>query len=70
VLAAVASSPDWPGVEVLGPVSVGDAERAILRVPPERGLALADALRAAQGERSARKDREPVRVQIDPLDLV
>jgi primosomal protein N' (replication factor Y) len=70
VLAALTAAPDWSAVEVLGPVSVGDAERAILRVPPERGLALSDALRAAQGERSARKDREPVRVQIDPLDLV
>jgi hypothetical protein len=27
-------------------------------------------LRAAQGARSARKDRDPVRVQVDPLDLV
>ncbi len=60
------------GTQVLGPVGIGDdgTERAILRVTPERGLALADALRAAQGERSARKDREPVRVQVDPLDLV
>jgi primosomal protein N' (replication factor Y) len=39
-------------------------------VPPERGLFLADSLRAAQAVRSARKEREPVRVQVDPLDLV
>lgn len=61
----------WPdGTEILGPVSAGDDERAVLRVPPERGLDLADAARAAQGVRSARKDPEPVRVQIDPQDLV
>ena len=58
------------GTQVLGPVAVGSGERAILRIATEHGLALADALRAAQGVRAARKDREPVRVQIDPLDLV
>jgi primosomal protein N' (replication factor Y) (superfamily II helicase) len=51
-------------------VPVGNDERALIRIAAERGLELADALRGAQGARSARKDREPVRVQIDPLDLV
>jgi primosomal protein N' (replication factor Y) len=58
------------GAEVLGPVPVGNDERTLIRIAAERGLELADALRGAQGARSARKDREPVRVQIDPLDLV
>jgi primosomal protein N' (replication factor Y) len=75
----LAAIPPAPGLEVLGPVTVdargpkaprAEDERAILRVDPDQGLALADALRAAQGQRSARKDRAPVRVQIDPLDLV
>jgi primosomal protein N' (replication factor Y) (superfamily II helicase) len=70
VRALVADTEVPPGTEVLGPVPTGDGERVILRVASERGLELADALRAAQGARSARKDREPVRVQIDPLDLV
>jgi primosomal protein N' (replication factor Y) len=56
--------------EVLGPVEVGADERAVLRVPAGHGLELADALRAAQGVRSARKEPEPVRVQIDPVELV
>jgi primosomal protein N' (replication factor Y) len=66
LLAAVAVP---PGGQVLGPVAAGEGERAILRIGPEHGLALADALRAAQGARSVRK-AEAVRVQIDPLDLV
>jgi primosomal protein N' (replication factor Y) len=67
-LLAAARTP--AGTERLGPVASGQGERAILRVATEHGLALADALRAAQAVRAARKDREPVRVQIDPLDLV
>jgi primosomal protein N' (replication factor Y) (superfamily II helicase) len=59
-----------PGAEVLGPVPVGPAHRAVVRIPAEHGLELADALRAVLGARAARKDPEPVRVQIDPLDLV
>jgi primosomal protein N' (replication factor Y) len=67
-LLAAARTP--PGTELLGPVASGQGERAILRVATVHGLALADALRAAQAVRAARKDREAVRVQIDPLDLV
>jgi primosomal protein N' (replication factor Y) len=59
------------GAEVLGPVPVGeDRERMLLRVSRSAGLALADALHAAAGLRSARKASEPVRVQLDPLDLL
>jgi primosomal protein N' (replication factor Y) len=45
-------------------------ERALVRVPRDRGLALARALKAGQGVRSARKAAETVRVQIDPLELI
>jgi primosomal protein N' (replication factor Y) len=55
--------------EVLGPVPVGDQERAFLRVPRAEGAVLAVALRAAAGVRSARK-AEPVRIELDPLDLL
>lgn len=55
--------------EQLGPVAVGDSERVLLRVPRSAGAALAAALHAAMAVRSARKAPNPVRVQIDPLDL-
>ncbi|MFC7733087.1 primosomal protein N' [Actinomadura keratinilytica] len=71
------------GAEVLGPVPVPDPpsgaapggeargrERALVRVPCGAGLALARALKEAQGVRSARKAPETVRIQIDPLELV
>jgi primosomal protein N' (replication factor Y) len=57
--------------ELLGPVPAGDdQERMLVRVPRSAGRALAAALHAAAGVRSARKAREPVRVQVDPLDLL
>jgi primosomal protein N' (replication factor Y) (superfamily II helicase) len=66
--------------DVLGPVPVGpdagsgqDEEgevRAFFRVPRARGGDLAHALQAAQGVRSSRKAAGPVRVQMDPLELV
>jgi primosomal protein N' (replication factor Y) len=55
--------------EVLGPVPDGDGERAFLRVQRSQGPALAAALKAAAGVRSARK-AEPVRIELDPLELV
>ncbi|SFN20787.1 primosomal protein N' [Actinomadura madurae] len=74
-LLADARLPD--GAEVLGPVPVPQAgadvqekERALIRVPRAAGLALARALKEAQGVRSARKATETVRVQIDPLELI
>jgi primosomal protein N' (replication factor Y) len=54
----------------LGPVPDGDdKERLLLRTSRSGGPALAAALREAAGVRSARKATDPVRVQIDPLDL-
>ncbi|HEX5543399.1 MAG TPA: primosomal protein N' [Micromonospora sp.] len=59
------------GAEVLGPVAAGpEQERMLLRVPRSRGPALAAALHAAAGVRAARKANEPVRIQVDPLDLL
>ncbi|MGN6331772.1 MAG: primosomal protein N' [Motilibacteraceae bacterium] len=67
------------GADVLGPVpvetpagrarAVGEEQRAVIRAPRAHGAALAAALKAAQGVRSARKGGDHVRVQIDPLDL-
>jgi primosomal protein N' (replication factor Y) len=70
------------GAEVLGPVPVAasgapgyampDAEnlRFLIRVPRSAGLAMAAALRAGQGVRSARKDAGSVRLQLDPAELI
>jgi primosomal protein N' (replication factor Y) len=68
LLAAVAL-PD--GAEVLGPVPVGGIrERILIRTSRGAGTALAAALHAAAGVRSARKAADPVRIQVDPLDLL
>ncbi|RBY89220.1 primosome assembly protein PriA [Blastococcus sp. TBT05-19] len=63
--------------DLLGPVperprpgQEGERERYLVRVPRASGAALAHALAAVQGVRSAKKVPEHVRVQLDPLDLV
>lgn len=64
--------------EVLGPVPLGrvdedgnsDRERALLRVARQDGRSLADCLHSAQAVRAARRGIEPVRVQLDPLELL
>ena len=82
--AALLEAADLPdGAEVLGPVELppgarrpaggapvtGPVMRMLVRVPRDRGLALAAALRRATGVLSARHDQPPVRVQIDPLHI-
>jgi primosomal protein N' (replication factor Y) len=70
------------GAEQLGPVQLPAAARrpasaeadepvirVLVRVPRDRGLALASALRRAAATVSARHDRQPIRVQIDPLHM-
>ncbi|MEV5609728.1 primosomal protein N' [Streptomyces sp. NPDC052225] len=44
-------------------------ERALVRVPPGSGAALAAALKQAQAARMARGGVEPVRVRVDPPDI-
>jgi primosomal protein N' (replication factor Y) len=72
-LLAAAHLPD--NVVPLGPVPAADGpdgdlkERLLLRTSRSGGPSLAAALHEAAGVRSARKAAEPVRVQIDPLDL-
>ena len=67
-----------PDAEILGPVPLpgrrGEAspgERALVRVPPGSGAALAAALKSAQAARMARGGpvSEAVRIRIDPLDI-
>jgi primosomal protein N' (replication factor Y) len=43
--------------------------RALIRVPPGSGAALAATLKAAQAARTARGSADPVRVRIDPPDI-
>jgi primosomal protein N' (replication factor Y) len=81
-MAAVDGSPDTlagldvpAGAEVLGPVPVagkseGERERLLIRVPRAKGSALAAALTALQAGRSARKLPDPLRVELDPVELV
>ncbi|MEV0946592.1 primosomal protein N' [Rhodococcus sp. NPDC049939] len=76
---------ELPGyAELLGPVELpagerlpfssdspepAEVERMLIRVPRSDGSALAKALRESQAVRSARKDSQPTRVQIDPIHL-
>jgi primosomal protein N' (replication factor Y) len=62
------------GADVLGPVPAPggrgeELERALLRVAPGQGAALASALKAAQIARLALRTAEPVRIRIDPTDI-
>ena len=52
-----------------GPPPGEQWERALIRVPPGSGAALASALKAAQAARMARGGSEPVRIRIDPPDI-
>jgi primosomal protein N' (replication factor Y) (superfamily II helicase) len=55
-----------------GNAPAGDdtAHRALVRVPRTAGAALARALANAKATRSARKDPQRLRVQIDPIELI
>jgi primosomal protein N' (replication factor Y) (superfamily II helicase) len=76
----MAELPD--GAELLGPVELPTAARRppgtavdaavtrmLIRVERDKGLALAAGLRRAVAVLSARHEQEPVRVQIDPLQI-
>jgi primosomal protein N' (replication factor Y) len=67
-LVALAELPE--GTELLGPVPVGEDERILVRAASRTaGAALAGALHAAAGVRSARKAEGAVRIQVDPREL-
>jgi primosomal protein N' (replication factor Y) (superfamily II helicase) len=67
-----------PTGEILGPVPLGEPdrdgntekERALVRASRANGRALAAALTAAQHARTARKEPDPIRVRLDPLELI
>jgi primosomal protein N' (replication factor Y) len=68
-LLAAARLPE--GAEVLGPVPAPEGqERMLVRVRRSNAAALAKALHDAVALRTARKASHPVRIQIDPLDLL
>jgi primosomal protein N' (replication factor Y) len=85
-LAAVTGGPDAvhellgatqlpAGAELIGTIPAGkpggeEAERALLRVPRAAGGQLAAALKVAAATRSARKAPDPVRIVLDPRELV
>jgi primosomal protein N' (replication factor Y) len=64
--------------EVLGPVPLGDIdedgradrERALVRVARADGKALASAIHAAAARRDARKEPDPIRIQLDPQAII
>jgi primosomal protein N' (replication factor Y) len=63
-----------PTGEILGPVprydKDGEKERALIRASRADGRALAAALSTAQHVRTARKEPDPIRVRLDPLELI
>ena len=57
--------------QVVGPVPMPDGmQRALIRVPRTHGAELARQLKAAAAGRSARRTAEPVRIQLDPHELI
>jgi primosomal protein N' (replication factor Y) (superfamily II helicase) len=66
---AVRPRPGEPG-EPGEPGAAGGTVRVLVRVDRRDGTALAGALRAAQAVRSARKEAGPVRLQLDPAELL
>jgi primosomal protein N' (replication factor Y) len=67
-----------PSGEILGPVPIGaidrdgntEKERALVRATRADGRALSAALSTAQHSRTARKEPDPIRVRLDPLELI
>ncbi|TLQ47052.1 primosomal protein N' [Streptomyces marianii] len=60
---------DPPPASPSGPRPGEQWERALLRVPPGSGAALAAALKSAQAARLARGGGDPVRIRVDPPDI-
>jgi len=58
------------GADILGPADAGEGlARVVLRIATARGAALSRALQQLQAVRSSRK-LPPVRVQVDPTELL
>jgi primosomal protein N' (replication factor Y) len=47
-----------------------ETERVLVRVPRSRGAELAYRLKTAAAGRSARRTAEPVRIELDPQELI
>jgi primosomal protein N' (replication factor Y) len=58
-----------PSAQILGPVARGEGERALIRCPRADGSLLAHALADGLRLKSAKKSAEPVRVELDPIDI-
>ncbi|RJQ78184.1 primosomal protein N' [Pseudonocardiaceae bacterium YIM PH 21723] len=63
--------------DLLGPVPLErpgpdgtELERALIRVPRGDGRALSAALSAARSLRAVRKESDPVRIRLDPLEII
>jgi primosomal protein N' (replication factor Y) (superfamily II helicase) len=57
--------------QVIGPVPVDEnTERVLVRVPRTAGNDLARRLKTAAAGRSARRAPEPVRIELDPVELI
>jgi primosomal protein N' (replication factor Y) len=71
-VAELLTAVDLPdAAQVAGPVPVDrDTERVLVRVERRDGAALARRLKAAAAGRSARRTAEPVRIQLDPRELI
>jgi primosomal protein N' (replication factor Y) len=71
-VADLLAAADLPSqAQVIGPVPAErEAERMLVRVPRRQGTALAAALKSAAASRSARKAPDPVRVVLDPHQLL
>jgi primosomal protein N' (replication factor Y) len=71
-VAELLTSADLPeSAQVVGPVPVdAETERVLVRVPRRAGAELARALKAAAAGRSARRTADPVRIALDPIEVV
>ncbi|MEO9138476.1 MAG: primosomal protein N' [Jatrophihabitans sp.] len=71
-LSGVLAAVDLPtGAQVIGPVPVDETtERVLVRVARTQGADLARALKSAAAGRSARRNTDPVRIAVDPLEVI
>ena len=71
-VADLLAAADLPSqTQVIGPVPAErEAERMLVRVPRRQGTALAAALKSAAASRTARKAPDPVRIVLDPQQLL